>query len=135
MCKGTSREVWELPPFQSPGSNAHARLLCPQPRVSPLQIPLVSAKVVALACRDGGPAVSNTQGRSRQGGNCASVSCPRPYLQKTPPVFVILKLLGKILLSKVLTSVSVLLFLFLPRKEEGLWVDRTSLLPNRRQGR
>ena len=98
--------------------------------------PLVSAEMVALGCRDGGPAVSNGQGRSRQGGNHASVSCPHPYSHpQKSPAFIILKLLAKPLLSKVPTALSLLLLLFLPRRDEGLQVDRTSLLPSRSQGR
>lgn len=100
-----------------------------------MKVPPVSVEVVPPACRC--RAVSNAQGRSRQECNHASVSCSHAYShpQKTPPAFIILKHLVKPLLSKVLTALSVLLLPFIPIREEGLQVDKTSLLPSRSQGR
>lgn len=79
--------------------------------------------------------LANAQGKSRRWGNHASICCPHLYShpQKTPPAFVILKLLVKPLLSRVPTALSVLVLPFLPRKK-GFRVDRSSLLPSRSQG-
>lgn len=111
--------------MQVPGSTAHARLPC-----SIHTGPPGFSRTGAFGCRGGAPAFSNAQGRTRRDSKHSSASCllPRSHHQEIPPAFVILKLLGKPLLSRELTAASVLLPPSLPR---GLQMGRVGLLPSR----